>query len=164
MIELKSIEEEEEDCRAAFAGVGVGTPAVHLHHGIAVERLTEPPEARISHILASKDYSEQALRLRLFRPVFRGGIPMNTTYAEVDAVYVRWDAAYAELKKAFTIMKSSPGYKWCQPNSEYDKACLKYGQARAEALKALAKFHEDLCMTPGCPWDGETIFAKGTHS
>ena len=152
-IELKSIEEEAEDCRAAFAGVGVGTPAVHLHHGIAVERLTEPPEARISHILASKDYSEQALRLRLFRPVFRGGIPMNTTYAEVDAVYARWDAAYAELKKAFTIMNST---------SECDKACLKYGQARAEALKALANLHEDLCMTRGCPWDGETIFSKGT--
>ena len=146
-IELKSIEEEAEDCRAAFAGVGVGTPAVHLHHGIAVERLTEPPEARISHILASKDYSEQALRLRLFRPVFRGGIPMNTTYAEVDAVYARWDAAYAELKKAL---------------HDNEEQRLKYEQARAEALKALAKFHEDLCMTRGCPWDGETIFSKGT--
>ena len=66
---LGSIAEEAAACRAAFAGVGPGELAWHLHHDTLVEPLACDPEVRIAHILYCKAYAEQPLRLRLFRPV-----------------------------------------------------------------------------------------------
>ena len=69
MIELKSIEEEEEDCRARFRRIGVGSWVMFCHHGILVEQLRESPKNRIRYILHEKPKGERALRLHLFRPI-----------------------------------------------------------------------------------------------
>ena len=69
MKELGTIEEEAAECRKAFEGVEVGAPVWCCHHERLSEVLDEPAENRITYILTSKDRSEQAIRLREFRPV-----------------------------------------------------------------------------------------------
>lgn len=140
---LKSIAEEEADCRAAFVGIAVGAFVLHCHHNSLLEVLTEPAENRINYILCDKPEVEQALRLRLFRPV-----SPEHTGPELDKAYAEWDKAYAELDKA---------------RAEWDKAYAEWGKARAEWDKARAEWdkaghHAAIC--PGCPWDGTTIFAE----
>ena len=68
-MKLKSIEEEANDCRKAFAQSEGADYAVHCHHSELYEKLKENPENRILYILKEKLVNEQALRLRLFRPV-----------------------------------------------------------------------------------------------
>jgi hypothetical protein len=145
---LKSIEEEATDCRAAFAGVKVGTPVWHCHHEILAERLLEPAEKRILYILENKNKEEQAIRLRLFRPI-KGD-------ARLDKILADWYEANAELKKANT--------EWLEASADFgkasarlDKASARWYKARAESDKAFRINHSTLCQT-GCPWDGFTIF------
>ncbi len=69
---LKSIEEEADDCRAAWKGFKEGTFALHCHHEILAEPFIEDAENRIVHILLSKPKFEQALRLNVQRE-FRDG-------------------------------------------------------------------------------------------
>jgi hypothetical protein len=140
---LKSIAEEEADCRAAFVGVEVGAFVLHCHHDSLLEVLTEPAENRINHIFCHKPEAEQALRLRLFRPVPPEHLSAEwkKAYAELDKARAEWEKADAELDKA---------------RAELDKAYAELGKARAEWDKA--GHHAAIC--PGCPWDGTTIFAK----
>jgi hypothetical protein len=90
MKELGTIEQEAEDCRAAFANSKVGDAVWLCHHEVLCEPLSELPENRISYILSSKSRNEQARRLREFRPV-RGKLP-----AELDKAGAEWDKASAE--------------------------------------------------------------------
>jgi cell division septum initiation protein DivIVA len=66
---LKSIEEEAADCRSAWGAQQDATAGLHIHHEIVAELLTEPIETRIAYILSDKPKAEQALRLRLMRPL-----------------------------------------------------------------------------------------------
>ena len=66
---LLTIAEEAAACRAAWAAMPGATAGAHIHHETVAEKLTEPIEARIAHILAEKPRGEQALRLRLMRPI-----------------------------------------------------------------------------------------------
>ena len=68
-ITLLSIAEEAIACREAFRGVSDTAVVWLCHHEKLFEQLTEPAENRIAHILSDKPEHEQALRLRLFRPV-----------------------------------------------------------------------------------------------
>jgi hypothetical protein len=67
-MELKSIKQEAADCRRAFKNFK-GKYVVHCHHQSEFEKLTESAENRIAYILSDKPKDEQALRLRLFRPI-----------------------------------------------------------------------------------------------
>ena len=95
-MKLGTIEEEAAACRAAFAGVGVGALAWCVHHGIELELLVQPPEARSEYILTSKVSAERALRLHEMRPV-RGELPTAIVKA-----YAGYDKAYADCAKAYT--------------------------------------------------------------
>ena len=79
-MKLKSIAEEAKACRHAFKHSKIGDLVVHCHHSELEEKLTEPAESRIQYILSDKPTNEQALRLRLFRPV------KGTALAEYDKV------------------------------------------------------------------------------
>ncbi len=79
-MKLKSIEEEANDCRKAFAQSEGADYAVHGHPEELYEKLYENPEDRILYILKEKPVNEQALRLRLFRPV------TGTAWAEYEKV------------------------------------------------------------------------------
>ena len=134
-MQLKSIEEEAADCRKAFEGVPVGALTLHCHHGELGERLIEPAENRIAYILSDKPKTEQALRLRLFRPV-----PQALVEADAD-----WQKADADWQKA---------------DADWHKADADWQKAYADWQKAYAEFfdrtHAPLC--PDCPWNGSTIF------
>ena len=98
MLVLKSIEEEAADCRKAFEGVTVGTLVLHCHHEVLSEALSEPAEHRIAYILDHKPKDEQALRLRLFRPVSQDVINRN---ADRQKAYADWQKAYADWQKVY---------------------------------------------------------------
>ena len=80
-LRLKSITREAADCRAAWAAVPEATTGVHIHHVVVAETLTEPIEKRIAYILAKKPKAEQALRLRVMRPVV---VPAWAEYKKVE--------------------------------------------------------------------------------
>jgi len=133
-LKLGTIKEEAAACRKAFEGFEVGGIVLHCHHESLFERLTEPASNRIDYILAIKPKHEQALRLRLFRPV-------------TEAQLKRHSKAYAKRKKA---------------DAEWEKAYAEWKKADAERKKAYAELitllHFDICK--GCPWDGKTIFSE----
>ena len=66
---IGKIEQEEKKCRAAFARFPDAKWAWCCHHEVHCELLTEPFGNRIAYILGEKQHSQQAIRLRNFRPV-----------------------------------------------------------------------------------------------
>ena len=142
-MKLQPIAKEAAACRATWAAVPDATAGVHIHHEIAAEKLTEPIESRIAYILAEKPKKEQALRLRLMRPV------TAAAWAEYDKVAA---SARAEYDKVVVSALA-----------EYNKVVAPVkAPARAEYDKVRAAAHLAICPTRGCLWDGRTIFAKGT--
>ena len=103
-MELGTIHEEAALCRAAWVGRPIGTIAIHCHHEMEIEPLTETAENRITYILQIKPESEQALRLRLFRPSI---IP-----AKLDAARAKWDAARAERGLPHSAFCTTPDCPW----------------------------------------------------
>lgn len=89
-------------------------------------------EGRVAYIRAHKPANEIALRLRLFQSV-RGKLP-----PQFEKVYAAWEKADATWEQ--TRAAREQAYAACSPE-----------------LEAL---HKREC--PDCPWDGETIFPKGT--
>ena len=138
---LGTIEEEAAACRAAFAGVGVGALAWCIHHGIELEILVEPPEARIEYILTSKVSAERALRLHEMRPVL-GKLPIAVVkaYADYDKAYADYVKAYADYDKA---------------DADYDKARADYDKARADCASEITALHQS--EVPDTTWDGHSI-------
>ena len=155
-MQLKSIEEEAADCRKAFEGVPVGALTLHCHHGELGERLIEPAENRIAYILSDKPKTEQALRLRLFRPVPQALVEAYADWQKADAdlhkadadwqkAYADWQKAYADLHKAYA--------DWYKADADWRKADADWHKAYAEFFD---RTHAPLC--PDCPWNGSTIF------
>ena len=161
-MKLRSIEAEVKACRAAFARHPDAVIALHCHHGILGERLTEPPENRIQYILRSKPRNEQALRLKLFRPIpFKAYADWQKADADWQEAYADWQKAYADKQKAYADKLKADADR-----QEADADCWK---AYADWLKADADWqeadadlisaqHKKLCR--GCPWDGKTIFPE----
>ena len=133
-MKLKSIEEEAADCRAAFKDFPVGGYVLHCHHEIVGETLRGDPENRIAYIISSKPEKEQALRLRLFRPVHEEDLKAYATrhkaYATRNETYI-----YAVWRKADVALRKEDA-----------------------ALGIL--IHSQVCVAD-CPWDGKTIFSGG---
>jgi hypothetical protein len=180
-MQLKSIKEEAADCRAAWQGFGVGTFALHCHHETLAEPLSENADNRISYILLSKPKDEQALRLRLFRPVSekvlaeqqKSYAEREKAYAEREKVYAEWEKAYAEWEKAYAEWRKAYAERekayaerekayaeWRKADAEWRKADAEWEKADAEWRKAYAELailiHEDVCKN--CTWNGKTIF------
>jgi len=145
-IKLKRIEDAAEACRKAWKGLEVGTRAVHCHHETLTEKLTSPATDRIHYILTDKPLPEQALRLRLFRPV------TGQALAEYEKVKGQ---AWAECEKvtgqAWAEYEKVTGPAW----AEYQKVT---GPALAEYQKVKGQAHNIICKTKNCPWNGKTIF------
>ena len=150
---LKSIEEEAEDCRAAWKGFKVGTFALHCHHEILAEPLREDAENRIAYILSAKPRIEQALRLRLFRPVSEKVLAewkkAYAAYAATAAADAAADAAAADYAADAEREKA---------DAEWKKA---YAEWRNAAAELATQVHAKLC-DKNCPWDGKSIF-RGSY-
>jgi hypothetical protein len=129
-LRLGSIGDEASACRKAFEQVHVGAWVIHCHHEILFERLIEPAENRIAFILSSKPENEQALRLRLFRPLPQ---TVGEKLAPLDAAY--------EAKRASL-------------DADYR---AKLAPLTADLEAEWAPIHRETCIA-ACPWDGKTIF------
>ena len=134
-IKLKSIKAEAEACKKAWKGMKVGTRAVHCHHETMTEELTEVATNRINYILAEKPLKEQALRLRLFRPV-KGPA---------------WDEYQEVTRPAWKTYEDITG-----------QALKTYEDIEVQAWKTYKDIkgpaHKLICKEKNCPWNGKTIF------
>ena len=173
-MKLLSIPEEAAACRKAWAGKPIGTLAVHCHHCVECEPLTEPAENRIGYILREKAESERALRLRLFRPALllppelaaawakwaAARAKWEAAWAELDAAQAELDAAWAELEAAQTKVdaarakRDAAWAKWKAAWAKWEAAWAEWVAAWAQAVLPHATF----CAEPDCPWNGRTIF------
>jgi hypothetical protein len=174
MLKLKSIEKEAAACREAWKGYPVGTFGFHIHDVILCERTNEPIENRIAYILNSKPIGEQALRLRLCRPVpkdYAGDlVTISNAY---DEVLVTASKAYTTARKTYdeaitlTRVMAHKAYNEAiaptrvTAHKAYDKALtLTRITAHKAYNEAAAPAHAKICVK-GCPWNGRTIFPKG---
>ena len=66
---MRTLNQAEKDCRAAWALRPDATHGWCIHHGREWEKLTEPIENRIDYILSYKAKTEQITRLDNMRPV-----------------------------------------------------------------------------------------------
>ena len=173
---LGTIEEELVACRKRFEGVEVGAFVWCCHHGIELEVLTEPPEARIGYIMHGKSSIEQARRLYEFRPVL-GKLPTKCDKAcdEYHKAYAEWGKARAEWVKASAKWDKDrdewdKAYaKWDKASDEWNKACAEWGKAYAERDKASDEWYKarDECHVeihalhvaevPDTAWNGTSI-------
>ena len=147
---LQSIAKEAAACRAAWAAMPDATAGVHIHHEAPAEALTEPIERRIEYILSTKPKKEQALRLRLMRPITASAL-------------AEYEKATASALAEYETAKASA---WAEYEKATASAWAEYETAEASALaeykKAKAPAHRAICPTPDCPWDGRSIFG-GHH-
>jgi len=169
---LKSIEEELEDCRKRFEGVGVGALVWCCHHSIELEMLTELPEARIAYIMREKSVDERARRLHEFAPV-RGELPAqvikaraewNKALAKREKTRAEWYKAAAELFKATAELNETRA-EWNKADAEWEKTRAEYVKARAKYDKALAEHAEEIselhwAEVPDTSWNGASIFSE----
>jgi len=183
---LKSIEEELEDCRKRFEGVGVGALVWCCHHSIELEMLTELPEARIAYIMREKSVDERARRLHEFAPLrgelhaqvikaraelnkasaeyykasaeyYKASAELNKARAEYDKARAEYDKARAELNKAAAEWdKVCAG--WDKARAEWDKARAEWSHACAEHDEEISELHR--AEVPDTAWNGASIFSE----
>jgi hypothetical protein len=163
MLKLKSIKLEAAACRKAFKGVPVGSFVLHCHHELLMEKLTEPAENRIAYILSDKPEHEQALRLRLFRPL----TPARKTYDEASVMALVMALKTYEESREMAIDMAHKAYEEAitltrvMARKAYDEAIAPaLVMARKAYNEATAPAHAKICVK-GCPWNGRTIFPKG---
>jgi hypothetical protein len=145
-LKLGTIRQEAAACRKRWEGYVPGTLAMHVHHNVPFEILTQPSENRIAYILNVKPEDERALRLRCFAPVDLARFPK---LRKANAEWLRARAAlqedYAE-RKQITMAWRKAKFVWEQTNAALEEICAAIPHAK------LCPLGED------CPWDGETIF------
>jgi len=137
MKNLKSIEEEKQDCIDAWEAFPA-TWAWMCHHEILVEPLTEYFMYRVNYITRHKPLNEQAVRFRNFRPV--------KNVEGVKSAQEAYDAAFKPAREAFDAA--------VKPAQEAYDAAVKPAQ---EAYDAAVKSQLD-SEWEGNSWNGISIF------
>ena len=128
----------------------------HVHHNRLCEPLTAPIEERIAYIKVHKPIEEQAVRLRLLKPVV-GEIPAAldkawSTYYEVwerQQAIISTGATWNHLDEATW---NSVDEAW----DSVDEAWDSFNEVQGAHQAALEALHKQEC--PGCPWNGMAIF------
>ena len=86
---MRTIEQAEKDCCAAWAAEPDATHGWGVHHEKEWEKLTEPIVNRIKYIISSKARDEQVCRLDNMRPISAASLavifPAEKTYDEAVA-------------------------------------------------------------------------------
>ena len=114
--------------------------AMHAHHAGTLFSFLPSFEARIEQIKQVKPADEQELRLELAQDV-TDLLPQTPELAALASAQDAFDSAGATYVSARDALASA----WDAWLASFD------GEA----------FHKEHCH-PRCPWDGKTIFAKGT--
>ena len=126
---MRTIEQAEKDCRAAWAAQPEATHGWCIHHDQEWEELCEPIAKRIAYILSEKPKSEQVTRLDNMRPMSAASV------AIVAPARKAYDEAIAPAAKAYNEAKATA-------EKTYDKA-------KAAAHRADVPTHT---------WNGKSIF------
>ena len=126
---MRTIEQAEKDCRAAWAAQPEATQGWCIHHEKEWEKLSEPIENRIAYIRSYKRKIEQVTRLNNMRP-------MSAASAAIVAT------AWAEYQKVTATALE-----------EYQKGTA---PALEEYKKAIATAHR--ADVPTHTWKGKSIF------
>ena len=134
--------------------------SAHSTHLITWMTRAEAEERRET-IATEKPEEERALRLALFKPV-KAPLParIQKARAALMKAYAAWAKADAAWMKADAAwMKAYAA--WVKADAAWDKDYAAWKKAMDDYMPALIKLHAKECH-PNCPWDGNTIFAKGT--
>ena len=137
---MRTLNQAEKDCRAAWALRPDATHGWCIHHGREWEKLTEPIENRIDYILSYKAKTEQITRLDNMRPVSEASktVVLSARKAHEEAVATAWKA-YDEAV--------APAWK------AYEGAVATAGKAYDEVV---APAHKN--DVPNHTWNGKDIF------
>ena len=135
--------------------------AFHVHHDSLGEFCYDLDE-RLGYINSIKPEGERKLRkvlLKIIPDELLPDTPLKTRYDKTRAAYDKARAAYYKASAAYD-----------EATAAYDKAWAAYDKTRAACDKAWAAYlssididalHQQICH-PNCPWDGRSIFSKGT--
>ena len=123
-----SIKQAAKECRQAWEAHPDATWAWCLHHGVRLEPLTEPYQARIAYILKYKPKHEQVTRLNNFRPVL----------SKLPAKIIKLGEAHDKAGEAYDKAR---------------EACIEAILADTTKLQALHT--KDV---PHHTWNGDSIF------
>ena len=140
-MELLSIQEEAEVCRAAFAGVYPDCYVWHIHRKQLVDQLVKGAESRIAYMLMELDRTDLALRLRLFRPVAREHDPVVAVARQV------YKKAQSDAMRIYT-RSGFAGEDAPSARQIYSRRFMAATKVRDEACAAA---HAADCL-PDCPW------------
>ncbi len=150
---------------------------VHGHHASTLFSVYWDEAAvaeRVRQIQREKPIEERALRLALLQDV-TSLLPHNEAWAALDEALAAYDKAGATLKDAWAAYnkalaaydkaEAALGETWAaydKAEPAYDKAEAALDETQAAYLTSFdaEAFHRAHCH-PRCPWDGETIFARG---
>ena len=135
---MRTIEQAEKDCRAAWAAQPEATQGWCIHHGQEWEALSEPIANRIAYILSEKPKSEQVTRLDNMRPMSAASVaivaPARKAYREAKATAAKaYDEAKAAAWKAYNEAKATSWKAYTKAKATAEKA---YNEAIAAAWKA----------------------------
>ncbi len=160
---MRTIEQAEKDCCAAWAAQPEATHGWCIHHGQEWEELCEPIAKRIAYILSGKPKSEQVTRLDNMRPMSAASVAIVATarkaYDEAiaPAAWRAYDEAIAPAAKAFGEATAPAAKAFDEAEAAAEKAYTKatataskaYGEATATAHRADVPTHT---------WNGKSIF------
>src|SRR3972149_6502955 len=112
----KSITKALAECRQAWEAHPDATWAWCLHHGVMLELLLEPYQARIAYILKYKPKHEQVTRLNNFRPV-ASKLPIKVIKAwealgKARKAYYKAEEAYDKALEAYVEATEACGETW----------------------------------------------------
>ncbi len=151
---MRTIEQAEKDCRAAWAAQPEATHGWCIHHEQEWEELCEPIAKRIAYILSGKPKSEQVTRLDNMRPMSAASVaivaPARKAYREAIATAEKaYREATATAAKAFDEARA-PAAKASKAYTKATATASKaYGEATATAHRADVPTHT---------WNGKSIF------
>ena len=148
MIELKTWQEELEDCRAAAAAHPGVEIYLSVHHDIFCERLTEPLESRIKAILDTKPQEQWACRFRNLRPLT---FELPAAFDKARAAFAKAWAACAKAEAAFAKAEAARAKAW----ADYVKALAARDKAWAACGPELKQLLD--AAWPGNTWNGKNI-------
>ena len=159
---MRTIEQAEKDCRAAWAAQPEATQGWCIHHGQESEALSEPIVNRIAYILSEKPKREQVTRLDNMRPMSAASVaivaPARKAYREAKATAAKaYDEAKAAAWKAYNEAKATA---WKAYTKAMAAAVNAHDEAIAPAWKAFdeAKAAAHRADVPTHTWNGKSIF------
>lgn len=139
---IAEIRKAADECRAAWAETARGTWGWHIHHDQLAEPMNEVSiEDRITWIMRMKPLHEQAIRIRLMRPI-AGKIP-----AALHSAGERCVNAYVAFVQAPTNTELLD-----RTQQEWVEAHTAYRQVLGAHQPQLAQLHARECVE-GCVWE-----------